>query len=209
MISLMNSIDEWLFLFFNSTCSNRIFDAFFPAITDKYFWVIPAIIAAIVFIRAEKKKALLVIGLILVTVAITDPVCCRVLKPLFSRRRPCDPRALVEGGRFLLGHKRSPSFPSAHAMNIFAQAMLLTLMYPGRWIWFLLFASAIGFSRIYTGVHYPLDVLGGALFGILIGFFVFSAFSFIGRTVRLVHSSGRKQENPGKTNTSHAQDSHS
>ncbi|MBD3344559.1 MAG: phosphatase PAP2 family protein [Chitinivibrionales bacterium] len=197
MLDFFLYIDRTLFLFFNSTIANPVFDVIFPIITNEEFWIIPAIVAAIFFIRFEKKKALLVIGAMLIAVAISDPVCCRILKPLFDRPRPCHPEVLLEGGRFLMGNKRSPSFPSAHAMNMFTQAMLLTMFYPRRWIWFFLFASLIGFSRIYVGVHYPLDVLAGALFGILTGFFVFSGLTIISNKIRRMQIASGKLKNPG------------
>ena len=60
------------------------------------------------------------------------------------------------------------SFPSGHAATSFAAATVLTLYLP-RWapLWILL-AVAIGFSRVYVGVHYPLDVVGGAVLGVLV-----------------------------------------
>jgi undecaprenyl-diphosphatase len=80
---------------------------------------------------------------------------------------------VIPDGRFLIGRKTSNSFPSSHAMNMFAQATLFSLLYRRRAAWFFLFAAIIGFSRIYVGVHYPFDVLGGALFGMCIGGLVY------------------------------------
>jgi undecaprenyl-diphosphatase len=60
---------------------------------------------------------------------------------------------------------------------MFAQAMLFTLFYRARWPIFFGFASLIGFSRVYVGVHYPGDVLGGAVLGVFIGFMVYFIFT--------------------------------
>ena len=60
------------------------------------------------------------------------------------------------------------SFPSGHTATSFAAALILARAVPGRaWLFYVL-AAAIGFSRIYAGVHYPIDVLGGALLGLLV-----------------------------------------
>lgn len=186
MLDALISIDRSLFLFFNSYIANPVFDVVFPYITHRESWIIPGIIAAIVFIVKEKKKALVVLGLIVITAAITDPLCVRVLKPLFHRLRPCHPSYFVngqhiflDGANFLLGHKKSLSFPSAHAMNMFGGATLLTLLYPKHAVWFFCIATPIAFSRIYTGVHYPFDFLVGGIVGSGIGYLVFYGYQYI------------------------------
>jgi undecaprenyl-diphosphatase len=181
---MMNAIlhfDTVLFLFLNSTISNPVFDCIFPVITNGAFWIIPGIAAMLVFLYFQKKKGAIVCALMLVTVSVSDPVCNRIIKPLVPRLRPCNVSAPIEGGRFLIGRKGSRSFPSSHAMNMFAQAMLLTLLYRRKWIGFIAFsfAAIIGFSRIYVGVHYPLDVLAGAVFGVIVGSAVYGVYCFV------------------------------
>jgi undecaprenyl-diphosphatase len=68
-------------------------------------------------------------------------------------------------------------------MNIFAQAMLLSLFYRKKTVWFFLFALVIGFSRIYVGVHYPFDVAAGALFGMVIGATVYGGYYTVAKTI--------------------------
>jgi undecaprenyl-diphosphatase len=190
MLEILISIDRAVFLFFNSTLSNPVFDVFFKFITLRNSWIIPGIIAAIFFIVKEKKKALLVLGCLIVTIAISDPFCVRVLKPLFHRFRPCHPSYFIDGqhiflagGNFLFGMKRSLSFPSAHAMNWFSGASLLYLFYPKRWMWFLTFAFLVALSRVYVGVHYPSDIVAGAVIGIGIGAGVYFLYHYIRQLV--------------------------
>jgi undecaprenyl-diphosphatase len=66
-------------------------------------------------------------------------------------------------------------------MNMFAQAMLFTLLYRRKRVWITAFAFAavIGFSRIYVGVHYPLDVFAGAIFGVMVGGIIYSGYNFV------------------------------
>jgi undecaprenyl-diphosphatase len=176
MLDTLLTLDKTLFLLINHGLAHPVLDAFFVAITNGKFWILPGILAALLYLKVEKKRALLVLLLAAATVALSDPVCAKFIKPFFHRLRPCNAHALVEGGRFLLGYKTSFSFPSSHAMNMFGQAMLFTFFYPRFSLWFFLFASVIGFSRIYVGVHYPLDVLGGAVFGMLCGALVFGVY---------------------------------
>lgn len=181
MLQFLLTIDTQLFLLFNHAMANPVFDAVFPVITNGRFWIIPGILAALAFLYFQRRKALVVIVLSLLTVSVSDPVCNRVIKPLAPRMRPCDERVHIQGARFLIGTKSSPSFPSSHAMNMFAQAMLFTLLYRRKRIWItaFVFAAVIAFSRVYVGAHYPFDALGGAVFGVIVGGIIYSGYYFV------------------------------
>ena len=178
MFHFLVQIDRSVFLFFNNTLSNPFFDTIFPIITEPRNWLIVALIAMIFFVFKEKKKALGIIALVLVAAALSDLIAYRILKPLFSRLRPCHPKFFIESGRFLIGMKSSFSFPSNHAMNMFTAATVLSYFYQKYSGYFFGFAALIGFSRIYVGVHYPLDIIGGATFGIILGSGVY--WSYVG-----------------------------
>ncbi|TSA23496.1 phosphatase PAP2 family protein [bacterium] len=169
MFHFLIQVDQSVFLFFNNTLSNSIFDKIFPIITEPKNWLIVTLIAMIFFIFKEKKKAIGVIALVLVAAVLSDLIAYRIIKPLFGRLRPCHPEYFIQGGRFLVGMKTSFSFPSNHAMNMFTAATVLSYFYQKYSGYFLGFAALIGFSRIYVGVHYPLDIIGGAVFGIILG----------------------------------------
>lgn len=174
----LEQIDRWLFLLINSHLTHPWLDPFFVVITQKTTWIVPGLIAAGIFTYFHRKNALGAIGLALITVALSDQLCCSVLKPFFGRLRPCHPKDLVEGGRFLLGFKKSLSLPSAHAMNMFAQAGLWSFLFPSQARWFVGFAALIAYSRVYVGVHYPGDVLLGAVLGFVVGMGVY--WSYVG-----------------------------
>jgi undecaprenyl-diphosphatase len=187
MLHHLVQFDTALFLFCNHAIANPVFDAIFTTITNGRFWIIPGIAAALLFLYFKRKTAVTVIALMLVTVSVSDPVCNRIVKPLVPRMRPCNENVHIDGARFLIGRKGSRSFPSSHAMNMFAQAMLLTLLYRRKRVGIIAFsfAAVIGFSRIYVGVHYPFDVLGGAVFGVIIGGLVYYVYRVVSKKYHL------------------------
>ncbi len=169
-MNLLLNLDIKLFLFINSDLANPILDFIFPIITQQKVWIVLLAIMAVIYFRKSGKKSLYVILFGILLIGISDLLCVRIIKPLFHRHRPCDPDFLVEGGRFLVGNLRSLSFPSAHAMNFFAASAFFSLLYHKYWLIFLCTAFIIGLTRIYVGVHYPLDVLGGGLAGLALGY---------------------------------------
>ena len=107
-------------------------------------------------------KARILLLLLIPTILISDQLSSHVIKPLFGRLRPC---IALDDVHLLLRRKKSFSFPSSHATNMAAVAVIFTWHYRRYWWGFAAFALLIGFSRIYVGVHYPLDVLVGYIVG--------------------------------------------
>ncbi len=112
---------------------------------------------------------------VLLTIALAYTLVDGIVKPLVARPRPTlaerSPTALAPK-RALPPVPRSYSFPSGHATSTFGAAVTVSRMWPQtRAVWWAL-AILIGYSRIYLGHHYPLDVVGGALFGIALAFWV-------------------------------------
>jgi len=85
----------------------------------------------------------------------------------------------------LVSVPHSSSFPSGHAATSFACATVLCVLAPRLAPVFVLLACAIGFSRVYVGVHYPLDVVAGAVLGVLVGLAVLVLLRRGGRYARL------------------------
>lgn len=164
MLHYLIQFDKTLFYFINHTLANPVFDRFMPFITNQSNWIIPILILWLGMLVFGKKKARIAAILLLLTVATTDPVCYRILKPSFKRIRPSrsleDVRLLVKrGGKY--------GFPSNHAANITGAMVILIYFFRRYKIHFAILAGLISLSRIYVGVHYPADVL----FGIIVGTF--------------------------------------
>ena len=169
-MEFLYSLDLTVFYFFNHTISTGFLDKFFSIITSVNNWYIAyLILLGIAFFKGGTKGKIAVITLIFLII-VTDQTGYRLLKELFERVRPCNalPDVITP-----VGCAGGYSFPSNHALNNFAAAVLLLRIFPKyKWI-FLITAILVSISRIYLGVHYPSDVLGGAIIGSVFGY-VFS-----------------------------------
>jgi len=152
--------DTLLFYLINRDLPNAFLDRVMPFVTSHVFLVfLPLVILLAV---KEKRKLVPALATGLVAVALAD-AGSNILKEIFMRQRPC---SALEHVHLLVGCGRAYSMPSNHAANAFAFAVTLWFMLRSRLNPLLLAAAAlIGFSRVSVGVHYPSDVLVGALLG--------------------------------------------
>jgi undecaprenyl-diphosphatase len=166
-MDFLYSIDLAIFYFLNHTISTGFLDKFFSIITDVNKWYIAYfILVGIAFFKGGRRGKIAVIGLILMII-VTDQTGYRILKEFFMRARPCNS---LTNAITPVGCAGGYSFPSNHALNNFAAAIFLMRLFPNyKWI-FIAVASLISISRIYLGVHYPSDVIGGALIGAAFGY---------------------------------------
>jgi membrane-associated phospholipid phosphatase len=174
--------DKWLFAKLNGQWTNPFFDFILPYFRDSVFWA-PFYIFLLVFITVNygRKGWWWSLGF-LCTVALADMVSSRIFKEAFERLRPCQDPLFLDQVRLLLKHcSGSYSFTSSHAANHFAISTYLSVtLYPtfGPKIWGIyLWAVFISYAQIYVGVHYPLDILGGAGIGVLAGLLTASIFN--------------------------------
>ena len=172
MIEFLYSIDKAVFLFFNRTVANPFFDLIMPYITNTDHWRIPFGLAWLALMIFGGKKGRIAGLLAVILLTLSDHVSSAVIKPLVHRLRPCFVLELEGLCRLLISQPRSPSFPSSHATNNTAIAMFFVMKY-GKRKWSLplvlvvLFAVLSTYSRVYVGVHFPSDLLGGAILGTL------------------------------------------
>lgn len=170
----LDAWDKWLFIQINNHLSNPFFDWVLPYIRDSVFWA-PLYIFLLVFSTLNYgKKGWWWCLFFICTVAFTDLVSSRFLKDGFERLRPCQDPHFFQQVRLLLGGcPGSYSFTSSHAANHFGIATFISItLHPAfrNWIYLAyLWAFSISYAQVYVGVHYPLDVLGGAAVGTMAG----------------------------------------
>ncbi len=135
-----------------------------PFITDLKNFYFPLLALALWILYRQKKEGLIFLIFMGLTLAITDQLSSSFIKDMVGRIRPCHTLTEV---RLLTDCNTSYSFPSSHAVNIFAGAFLLTKPFKKLSLYFYTIATLVAYSRVYIGVHYPSDALGGAALGLL------------------------------------------
>jgi 4-amino-4-deoxy-L-arabinose transferase-like glycosyltransferase/membrane-associated phospholipid phosphatase len=162
----LQSLDIGLFHFINRSLSNPLCDWLMPVLsggngTMRWFvlFLVVAFVTALCFGNTCVRLCALMLFLV---VALGDPLIVNTIKHAVDRPRPCMTLPdVVER----LGCTQTGSMPSAHAANWFAATMIAFLFYRRSLRFMLPMALAVSFSRVYNGVHYPSDVLAGAILG--------------------------------------------
>ena len=175
--SFLQRIIQWdhsLFEKINGDWTNSFFDAILPFMRNSLHWA-PLYLFILAFVLLNYKvKGIWWIVFFLSTVALTDMTGTYLFKHTIERLRPCrDPEFYMHVRLLVKQCSNGNSFVSNHAANHFGMAAFFIITFRrifGRWTWIaLLWAPLIGYAQIYVGVHYPLDVLGGALLGLVFG----------------------------------------
>ncbi|MFK7807710.1 MAG: phosphatase PAP2 family protein [Saprospiraceae bacterium] len=172
----MDTILQWdqaLFQAMNQELQNSFFDLLLPIWRNKYTWI-PAYILLIWFLLKQlgRKGGFIILAAVL-TIAIADTLSSKVLKKSIQRLRPCKTELIKAEVHLLVPCGSGYSFPSSHATNHFALAVFLISLLGTQFskikVPLLLWASLIAIAQVYVGVHFPFDVLVGALLGSLVG----------------------------------------
>jgi len=172
VIELLKQIDTKLFLFFNGN-HTPFMDVFMGGVTNKLTWI-PLYVLLLFFVwKKSGSKMWLVVLSIAILITLTDQISVHLFKDTFQRYRPCHNLNLKSQVQLIDGACGGLyGFVSNHAANSFALTTFLIFYFRRKdfALFMYLWAALVSYSRIYAGVHYPFDIIGGMMLGVILGF---------------------------------------
>ena len=179
-------LDRRMLLALNGSDS-LFLDGVMKIYTTTVVWVPVALVLLFIVLKNNTPRtALLTVIAVALVIVATDQVSSHLIKPLVGRLRPCNDPAIMHLIDTANGYRSGGySFTSSHACNSFGIFAIVSLIirHRGLSLTLLLWAIINSFSRIYLGVHYPGDILCGALLGAAIGLLIYLVYSFIHKRV--------------------------
>ncbi|MEO6735857.1 MAG: phosphatase PAP2 family protein [Ginsengibacter sp.] len=161
----------------NGVWHNPFLDTLLPFLRQSYLWIPLYLFLAIFAPLNFGKKGVYWSLCFILTAVLTDYISSTLIKGAFLRLRPCQDPALIQHIRLLANYcPGNSSFTSSHAANHFAAAMYIFATFKktsGKWKWpalLFIWASLISYTQVYVGVHFPADVICGALAGLITGY---------------------------------------
>lgn len=170
MLEQLISWDKAVFLIFNGLGAPSL-DGLMVFLSGKLEWIPLYGLLLFLLFRKYKSKGFYILFFVVLLIVASDQISVQLFKNVFERLRPCHEPSL-EGLVHLVNNKCGGKFGfvSSHATNTFALAIFMGLILKNRpiVIGLIIWAAIVSYSRVYLGVHYPLDVLGGAVLGTFI-----------------------------------------
>jgi undecaprenyl-diphosphatase len=174
MIEFLNNLDKALFLAINGL-NSPFFDNFMMMFTDRFIWVPMYLTVLVLLFRSCRWQTALIYTLTLIAaIVLTDQTCATLIRPMVERMRPSNIENEISPLVYIVDGYRGGSygFPSCHSANSFALAVFIAMFVKRRGFSLFIVGWALlnSYSRLYLGVHYPGDLLVGAIIGSAFGF---------------------------------------
>ena len=185
MIETLKHIDHTLLHVINIGCNNAVLDPIMVLFRNRLIWIPFYIFGGFFVLGNYKKDGWRIVLVALVLILFTDQITSTVLKPMIARLRPCNHAYGVQEIHMpmLVECGSGFSMPSSHAANHFAIAVFVGLLFyrNSRFLLagLLFWASLVSISQVYVGVHYPLDVIAGAVLGSILAIIAVISCKFI------------------------------
>ena len=183
-------LDNHLLLLLNYF-HTEFWDNAFWIMSSTQIWIPMYVMVIYTLIKGQKMQSWLTIVAVIVLVVLCDRISTDIFKHGFERLRPTHDPDIGGVVKTVFGYKGGKfGFVSSHAANTMGIAVFTSLLFRNRWfsMFILIWSVAVGYSRIYLGVHYPGDVLGGFVLGAVLGYGVYKLYALvIPRFVRLTY----------------------
>ncbi len=176
MIDRLIEFDKEILRFLNGLHVSWL-DPVMLALTETVAWIPLYSFMLYVVIKEYKREAWIILLGLALTILLADQITASLMKPYFARLRPSQEPSLEEWIHIVNGYKGGKfGFASSHAANTFGAAtfFFLWLRKIKNWVpWLFAWAAFMTYTRIYLGVHYPGDILVGAVVGVFCGWVSF------------------------------------
>jgi len=166
MLEYLMQTDLMFFLYINVKLANPVTDFIMPYITSGQLIVGTYVICLALLLWKGDKKLRWMVLVSIIVLTLCDQSSSTFLKKWICRPRPCH---IMTDINLLVNCGAGYSLPSSHATNVFGQAFLFSLHYKNHAGYLFAYAFLVSISRVFVGVHYPGDILGGLIVGGLIG----------------------------------------
>ena len=180
MVECLDSLDRSVFLFLNGM-HNDFFDVFMWYVSKTATWSLMLLFLLYIIFKNNWRLALMVVLGIALTITLADQISSGLIKDFIGRFRPTHNPEIESIVHTVKGYKGGLyGFVSSHAANTLGVAVYISLLFRNRYItlFMMLWSLLVAYSRIYLGVHYPGDILGGMIVGVISGFVVYKIYDY-------------------------------
>lgn len=191
IIEVIDALDKELLLYLNSL-NSPFGDIFMWVLSAKLTWLPLILLLVALIIKNKGRESILIILGIALAILLADQIASSFFKPLVERLRPSQSPSIMYDLHIVNGYRGGLyGFISSHSANVFSVAVFTSLLFRYRMFSIVIFlwAISVSYSRIYLGVHYPLDIICGAIDGVLCGYVAYFVYRWSSKALPMLRSS--------------------